>query len=133
MINATELRLGNYILHKTGVRILPVKYSFLHVELQARGEGKNMFPVVLKPEVLEKCGFIENKKYALYPEAREFILTLPIIGDQQNEIRAYIKSNKECFGRATINNLPISNNFYHLHPLQNLYHALVGKELDVTL
>ena len=99
----------------------------------ARGEIKDLFPVVLKPELLEKCGFIENKNYALLPDAREFKLVLPVIGNAQNEIHAYVKNNKECFGRATINNLPISNNFYHLHQLQNLYFALTGEELSISL
>lgn len=92
-----------------------------------------MFPVVLKADILEKAGFTENKKYALLPEAREFVMALPVIGNSENEIRAYIKNNKECFARATLNNLPISNNIYNLHQLQNLYYALTGKELDVTL
>ena len=133
MINAEELRLGNYILAKTGIRILPVKCDYIHFELLSKGGSKEIFPVVLKPDILQKCGFIENKKYALYPEAREFILTLPVVGENQNEIYVYIKNNKEVFGRATMNKLPISNNFYHLHQLQNLYNALVGKELEINL
>jgi hypothetical protein len=89
--------------------------------------------VVLKAEILEKCGFVENKDYPLLPDAREFILVLPIIGNNKNEIRAYIKNNKECFGRVTVNNLPVSNNFYHLHQLQNVYFALTSEELKVNL
>lgn len=133
MINPGELRLGNYILHKTGVRILPVRCSFAHFELLAKGETKDFFPVVLKAEILERCGFIENKSYPLLPEAREFRMVLPIIGNHQNEVYAYIKNNKECFGRATLNSLPISNNFYHLHQLQNLFFALTGQEMEVNL
>lgn len=133
MINENELRLGNYILQKINTRIIPVKFTHQHFELLKVGNTKDLFPVILKAEVLEKCGFSENKKYPLLPEAREFILVLPVIGNATNEIRAYIKNNKECFGRATINNLPVSNNFYHLHQLQNLYFALTAEELDVNL
>jgi hypothetical protein len=133
MIDPNELRPGNYVLHKTGVRIVPVQCTLQHFELLAKGNNKDFFPLTLKAELLEKCGFTENKKYPLLPEAREFKLMLPVIGNSQNEIFAYVKNNKECFGRATLNSLPISNNFYNLHQLQNLYFALTGKELAVKL
>lgn len=133
MINSSELRLGNYILQKVNTRIVPVKYSFYHFELIQKGNDKDIFPVVLKTEILEKAGFSENKDYPLLPDAREFILVLPVIGNNKNEIRAYIKNNKECFGRAVVNNLPVSNNIYHLHQLQNLYFALTNEELEVKM
>ena len=133
MINASELRLGNYVLHKAGVRILPVACSFKHFELLATGFAKDFFPIALKPDMLLKCGFIENKKYYQYPEAREFVLTLPVMGNNKNEIYAYINSNKESYARAAVNDLVISNNFYYLHQLQNLYYGLMGKEFEVVL
>ena len=61
------------------------------------------------------------------------MLVLPVIGSHHNEIRAYIKNNKECFGRAVVDTIPVSNNFYYLHQLQNLYFSLTGKELAVQL
>jgi hypothetical protein len=133
MIVASELRLGNYILHKAAVRILPAKCTFEHFEMLSKGLAKDMFPIALKPDVLVKCGFIENKKYHLLPDAREFILTLPVMGNNKNEIAAYINTNNESYARATINDLVISNNFYYLHQLQNLYYTLVGKELELLL
>lgn len=133
MINENELRLGNYILQKVNTRILPVKCTHQHFELLKDGNAKDIFPVTLKAEILEKCGFAENKKYALLPDAREFILVLPVIGNANNEIRAYIKNNKECFARVVLNNLPVSNNFYNLHQLQNVYFSLTNEELKVSL
>ena len=133
MIDATELRLGNYILQKTGVRILPVKTNFQHFELFSKGLAKDMFPVALKADLLQKCGFIENKKYHLLPESREFVLVLPVTGTNKNEMHAFMNANKEIYVRATVNDLIISNNFHYLHQLQNVYHAIVGKELEVIL
>ena len=133
MINANELRLGNYILQKVNTRIIPVKCSFQHYELLQNGNGKDMYPLTLKAELLEKAGFAENPKYPLLPDAREFILVLPIVSSNNNEIRAYIKNNKECFARAVVNNLPVSNNFYYLHQLQNLYFALTNEELEMSV
>ena len=133
MINENELRLGNFILQKVNTRIIPVKCTYQHFELIKNGNAKDIFPLVLKVEILEKCGFVENKDYPLLPDAREFVLALPVIGNNKNEIRAYIKNNKECFSRATLNNLPVSNNFYHLRQLQNVYFALTSEELKVSL
>ena len=73
MINETELRLGNYILQKINTRIIAVKCTYEHFELLKNGNAKDIFPVVLKAEILEKCGFVENKDYPLLPDAREFI------------------------------------------------------------
>jgi hypothetical protein len=133
MINENELRLGNYILQKVGTRIIPIKCTHQHFELLKNGNAKDIFPVTLKAEVVEKCGFVENKKYALLPNAREFTLVLPVIGNANNEIRAYIKNNKECFARVVLNNLPVSNNFYNLHQLQNVYFSLINEELKISL
>lgn len=131
MIKAEELRLGNIILQKQLGKISTVKCAYAHFELLAKGQYKDLYPVVLKAELLEKCGFIENMDYPLLPDAREFILALPVIGSNKNEIFAYIKNNKECFARAAVNGLPASNNFYNLHQLQNVYHALTGTEMPI--
>ena len=125
--------MGNYLMQKTGVRILTVRCSFEHFTLMAKGGEKDLYPVVLSASILEKCGFAENKKYALLPESREFLFALPVMGGGDIEMRAYIKSNKECFGRVMLNGVPVSNNFHHLHQLQNLYFTLTGQELELML
>jgi hypothetical protein len=131
MVNASELRLGNMVLHKSNGRISMVSSDYVHFDLLSKGETSSFFPVVLKPELLTKCGFIENKDYPLAPQSREFILVLPVIGSNKNEIYGYVKNNGECFARATVNGAVASNNFFHLHQLQNLYYMLTGKELEV--
>ena len=103
-----------------------------HFKELFEGSTKNIFPVILKAELLEKCGFIENKEYALYPEAREFKLILAVAGGGKNEIFCYVKSNGECFGRATVNGAVASNNFFKLHQLQNLIYALTGDDLVIN-
>ena len=120
-------------MHKTGVRILTVPCSSQHFELMAKDGGKDLFPVVLSPVLLEKCGFAENKKYALLPESREFILVLPVMGSGDMTIKAYVKNNKECFARAMMNNVPVSNNIFHVHQLQNLYFTLTSEELAIKV
>lgn len=131
MIDLNELRFGNRILQKTGNKIIQVSFGLQHWELLAKGEVSSMYPVVLKPDVVERCGFVENKHYPLLPEAREFTLLLPVQGGNTNLLHVYNKNNGECFGRATVNGLVTSNNFYHLHQLQNIFYVLTGKELTV--
>ncbi len=133
MIKSNEFRLGNYLMHKTGVRILTVRCTQEHFALMAKDGGKDLFPLVLSPNAFAKSGFIENKKYALLPESRESTLMLPIIGGGAVEIKGYVKNNKECFARAVVNTVPISNNIYQVHSLQNLYFALTGAELEIAL
>ena len=133
MIKEQELRLGNYVMQKVNNRIVTTKVTYELFDFLGQGGNNFVYPVVLKAEVLEKAGFIENKNYPLYPEAREFVLAVPVNGSNKNELFAYIKNNGECFGRATVNNTISSNNFYHMHQLQNLYFALCGQELDIKL
>lgn len=120
-------------MHKTGVRILTVRCTLEHFALVAKDGGKDLFPVPLSPTVLVKGGFAENKKYPLLPESREFVLVVPVMGSGDVSIKAYVKNNKECFARAMMNNVPVSNNLFHLHGLQNLYFAFTGAEMEVQL
>ncbi|MDB5197461.1 MAG: hypothetical protein JWP88_1832 [Flaviaesturariibacter sp.] len=131
MINGQELRLGNYVLYKNLGKINMVRCGWAHFEKLAAGDAKDLYPVALKAELLQRCSFIENKDYPLLPQAHEFRLVLPVMGGNKNEITCWIKSNGECFGRAIVNDLPVSQNFHHLHTLQNLYYGLVGEELSI--
>ena len=133
MISASEFRLGNFVLQKQLNRVLMVRVNFDHFQMFAKGELVSFFPVALKEELLLKSGFIENKEYALYPQAHEFKLSLPVKGNNSNELVAYIKSNKECFCVAVVNGLIVSNPLYQLHQLQNLYHGLTGEELPLNV
>jgi len=131
MINASELRLGNYILFKFNGKISMIPCDFMHFEQLHKGDTSSFYPVMLKPELLQKCGFIENKDYPLLPQAREFKQVLPVIGNNSNELYGYVKNNGECFVRATVNGNVASINFFHLHQVQNLFFFLTGNELEI--
>src|SRR6476469_8481144 len=127
MINVTELRLGNYLLQKVNQKITLVKCGYPHFDMVAREGTKDLYPVILKGELFDQCGFKENSNYPLLPDAHEYILLLPVIGSNQNEIRGYVKTNKECFARVSFNGQPASNNFFYLHQLQNIFFGLTGE------
>lgn len=133
MINPAELRPGNYLLHKAAVRILPIQVSLHHFELMAKGHAKDFFPLPLKPDLLLKCGFSENKKYYQYPEIREFVLPLAIKGSSNHQVSAYVKEGTTTYARAMVNEVIISNHIHYLHQLQNLVYALTAVEMDIQL
>ncbi len=133
MLLVNELRLGNYILHKVNNKIITARCTIEHFNILLHGDSKLIYPIVLKAELLEICGFVDNKEYALYPDAREYKLLLGVNGGDKNEIYGYIKNNGECFGRAIVNGAIASNNFFRLHQLQNLFYSLTGEELSLKL
>jgi hypothetical protein len=133
MVKIEEFRLGNYILHKTQVRIKMVPCTMEHFSLFEKGGGKDLFPVVLSADIFLKSGFIENKEYELLPDAREFKLLIPVNTNHLTEIHGYVKNNKECFARAFVNKIPCSNPVFSLHQLQNLYYSLTAGELSFIL
>lgn len=131
MINPNDVRAGNLLLYKSNNKIARIACEFHHLEQMYKGDTQNFYPIVIKADLLEKSGFVENKKYPLYPEAHEFKCILAIQGSGETELVVYIKSNGESFGRLVVNGVAASNNFYHAHQMQNLYYALTGKEMEI--
>ena len=131
MIKASELRLGNHLLFKFNGKITIISCDFVHFEQLHKGGASYFYPVMLKSELLQQCGFIENNDYPLLPQAREFKQVLPVIGNANNELYGYVKNNGECFVRAMVNGNVASINFFHLHQVQNLFFFLTGNELEI--
>jgi hypothetical protein len=129
MIKAAEIRWGNQVLYKHDGRITMVPCTSEHFALMDGSQAELFFPVVLKAELLLQYGFVENKKYANYPQSREFRRVLPIKGAARHELLAYVRSNGECLAWAVADKIVVSNSVYHLHQLQNLHFALTGAEL----
>ena len=127
MIRVEEFRLGNYLLQKIQAKILRARFGPEHFAMVQNGLQKDLFALVLTPEIFLQLGFIENKDYPLLPEAREFKLAIPVVTDNVTEIQGYLKNNKECFARLAVNNFVASNPVYAVHQLQNLYNSLKGK------
>jgi len=119
MIQANELRIGNYV-SMFGEQILIVDISLL----MGIENGVEFIPIPLTPEILEKCGFewSDTKTHSddrppvkgLY---KEFLLML------NNG------SNKNIWYAAPFGYPLMPQRTYYLHQLQNLYFALTGEEL----
>jgi len=145
MINANELRLGNYILYLGELYVVnglkyennnPHKYRIMFTTLNGKisnGKTQNWIdPIPLNSEILQKCGFcwvdgflsIDLKharmRLAFCNGVRDKMTLFQFQGltyDSAKEFPMHFGSNHPCF----------------LHDLQNLYFALTGEELKVNL
>ena len=120
MIQANELRLGNYILTLDG-RVETVKYIM--------GDSANENPIPLTEEWLEKFGF---KKAFAYPD------TVPPAPHWEKEEKAaalyclYFYKTDKGFDLVTSPEMGETiANVQYVHSLQNLYFALTGQELTI--
>jgi len=117
MIKANELRIGNLL---NVINTAPIVVTADHIKAISEGD-KDYSPILLTPEWLEQCGFekdgaVENGHYrhnGIYLfEDDELPGLFHDILAQFNGTRTEIK---------------------YLHQLQNLYFALTGEELIITL
>src|SRR5690606_13658422 len=120
MIQANELRIGNYVNIYLGVNDKDgcwySNYEITGLDIAQIDEGDYICiePIELTEEILLKCGFRNSEDDTL---TNEHGFTL---GRKMN-----INKTPYFMTRGTFIELK------HLHQLQNLYFALTGKELEV--
>ncbi len=145
MIDAKELRIGNWILFEPNKKIsrwVCVKQIHLKDVLTIdNGLELGLFldeakPIPLTPEILGKCGFEEIKftvgedvrsiKYVI--EFGEYDRGLLIYGKQwmMDDFSWYITNKSDDHYETHLN-------LKSLHQLQNLYFSLTQKELEIKL
>lgn len=149
MIKANELRIGNIvnIISRMSEVHIPVDIPFkvmgieqFQVHLIQAKEDVLQSPgyipirlsdishIPLAPEILEKCGFEKNDDAGNWnsPEHTIYSIKGMSVGIIDNYIGWYNQSEDDFY-----------SSFYpkltSLHQLQNLYFALTGKELEITL
>lgn len=121
MIKAQDLRLGNYILHDGNpykvVRLNDAEVSFFNEKDKCRWTvtSNKVEPIELTPELLRKAGF-------------------DLIGNsfwRKGGFLLFIHEDGLMFqvGNQIVSYNPIN----YLHQLQNLFYALAGTELSITL
>ena len=104
MIKSNELRIGNLVEKEGEIYVA----DFITINM-----AHNYNPIPLKPEILEKCGFIPTG-------LADFI---------NGEIELWQVNNE--FHYSVHDDYHISIN--SVHQLQNLYFALTGEELTIQL
>lgn len=121
MINKNELRIGNIIRDKPASDKFFAAVKRLNTSRCYYGifscEYKDLKPILITPEILEKCGFKIDEPFEdsrpIYSNG-----TMTIDFDTMQPTIA-------GFGIADVK-------IEFLHQLQNLYFALYGKELEVN-
>jgi hypothetical protein len=126
MINATELRIGNWVTYH-GENDMPCQIDgqdILNIEYCGSGYNEIHSPIPLTPEILERCGWIWNEEcnsFEKYPN-----------GDaRMNLQKVDVNSSYTMFNYVL--KAVIVKRIHFLHQLQNIYYSLTGEELKVEL
>ena len=121
MINANELRIGNYINVYDGVGP-KYMYQVTGYDIdEIDGDGTDCFPIPLTPEILEKCGFEKQSEHIFISPN----LSLRLWGFSWT-MQHYVMGVSHWIDISSVS-------IKHLHQLQNLYFALTNSELTFKL
>ena len=117
MIQANELRIGNYISYKNERWI---KVGYHEIRYAVLYPDNSYYPIPLTPEILEKAGFVKTGRYAIGAggyityEKDRVVLLHPKKG------HPFVLAFHETQVQS-------------VHQLQNLYFALTGEELPINM
>lgn len=118
MVQANELRIGNYISYKNERWI---KVGYHEIRYAVLYPDNSYYPIPLTPEILEKAGWYWNAECNSYEHA---------------DIRMNMQFREVNQSWTMYNHVlkaVIAKRIYHVHQLQNLYFALTGEELEINL
>lgn len=117
MINPKELRIGNYYHYKpSGLYQTIEPHDFAIIEAEERADDIESIP--LTPEILEKCGFVDDDNDWLLEISERTCININFIKER------YCLESYD----GILNIIPIKS----LHQLQNLYFSLTNAELTYT-
>lgn len=140
MIQAIDLRIGNYVKDFTGrmgkvlslsEKSVEVKmpHSVLKVDSAKGFDGLDIEPIPLTPDILEAAGF-EYEQSGFYHNYRRS-------HKDGGYLDYYLLSRHDPAGfyklTHVIGKVIIADQIWHLHQLQNLYFALTRTELEISL
>lgn len=134
-MKAEELRIGNWVYNSTtrnNMQVYPMMIPQLYNIEKEYGSLKdsNIKPISLSEEILVKCGFTKVTLDSNNPEEGHYY-SLRLLDDKYCDI-SLVGGDKN--GIFEVYLFPYENiRFQYLHQLQNLFHALTGKELEVKL
>lgn len=139
MITANELRIGNIVKDADGsictIRSVDSERSYTYKGIIYTGTAsvfihkyngttgkwiESLSPILLTEEILLKCGFEDVSTY------KDFRLII------NEDLYIGVSLRKNINAYVSISDIDILN-VIHLHQLQNLYHILCDKELNVNI
>lgn len=123
-VQANELRIGNKVYFNLMQEVRIITISYHEIRFAAIHKTNTYDPIPITPAILEKAGFVKYKTYGVdceYKKREMFIST--------NGQRFWFEwpRRSETLPGTT------ATEFKYVHEIQNLYHALTGKELEINL
>lgn len=132
-ISPTELRIGNIISFKGlwSRAITEIYKDSVDFGLKGVYPLSECNPIPLSPDILEKCGFVDNErqmatcytKKISCGERREYSI---------KEMYSYIYEDGNCKVFYSVNNSTCSVGVKYVHELQNLVFCLTGHEIELN-
>lgn len=120
-MKATELRIGNYVMASTYMKI---DAKFIYEYSIVGGDYK---PIPLTEDILLKCGFVQclpdETYYTVNPNDFHIRIEKNELKNNENVLWVYFDEQEDH---------PITC-IFELHQLQNLYFALTETELTIKL
>jgi hypothetical protein len=127
MINANELRIGNWIFNEMIGKNKQVDGDLLYaIDGLKNGVEQEYYYIPLTPEILEKAGYKKNKTTGNYLNELsndDGIFDAMLIEEDKDWFTFVVNANS--YDNYTVE-------IKYLHQLQNLYFALTGEELTVN-
>ena len=132
MLKNNELRIGNWVMYSHKYESpLPVAIKIDISDLILIGENLKDYkyePIVLSPEILEKCGFVLNRNNELSIEINDIASHLELMRGVDGFYYPAFTQTPQGDEERTV----YFNRINSLHQLQNLYFSLCGEELNYT-
>lgn len=134
MIDAKDLRIGNWVIDRytfSGderfTKVVSLYFSDGYGSVNASTD-KDYFPILLTPEILEKCGFKDNHTRVVGSENNviEWECDDAEIRKEGDDFIYVLYSDDWGYVRAEVI-------VKYVHQLQNVHYAITENELTVTL
>ena len=127
MINPLELRIGNNVLSGGEISV-PCVVRIINVD-----EENTYYPILLTPEVLEKCAFVFSFREATWFKNYAWLAPSEEAHNGVSDCLCFHSSEGmqigEDFTVVSCAEDGFSASCKYLHQLQNLYYSLTGSEL----
>jgi hypothetical protein len=130
MINANELRIGNWISRTAGeMTVVGISEIALEFNDGDTVDLKYIEGIPLTPELLEACGFVKSSRNYSSP-VYEINLGEGINGN--DELRIDMNGSADLVGCTPDEAVYIKYDVKYIHQVQNLYCIITGNELTVN-
>lgn len=146
MVKANELKIGNWVFELANVRVMGIQSDGINTEeaVTSRIPLDMLCGIPLTYEILDKCG-LEYKPTAKRGLSEDFkIFSIQVANNTYLEYSEETGVEVMTGASLTVNEWKIVNEFdslgaefwgelKYLHQLQNLYFALAGEELNISI